>query len=301
VNIAIELKVPETSSADLWAVFRLARPERFRLERSSVTILNPARVPVAVAEIATPDADAFSKMGSMKEGQPLVPSEIIIEDSLVRGEAAGLRIRDAGAFRLVFTQTLFALGEWLLQAEPETPGMNASLRLAADLTNTTCLLGQGLFKSSESDAITGRQSPMEIRAHNNIVSVGSSAALVEQRFPLTAMDAHRSLSWVGERNYFDSIGQFWLVQTPGPLGEQRWDFQAWCDYWGPGEASGSHNEAVVWKTPWRLKEWARITAEDVQLDRDVEVNLPRAAVDGIDAGVTPSRIPTERTPAASSR
>jgi hypothetical protein len=301
VNVALELKVPETSSADLWAMFRLARPERFRLERSSVTVHNPARAPVAIAEVATPDADAFSKMGTMKEGQPLVPSEIIVEDCLIGGEAAGLRIRDAGAFRVVFTQSLFALGEWLLQAEPETPGMNATLRLTADFTNTTCLLGQGLLKASEGDAITGRQSPMEIRAHNNIFAVGPSAALIEQRFPLTAMDAHRSLSWVGERNYFDGIGQFWLVQTPGPLGEQRWDFQAWCDYWGPGEASGSHNEVVVWKTPWRLKEWARITAEDVQLDRDVEVNLPRGAADGADAGVNPSRLPAERVPVSSPR
>ncbi|HUQ68819.1 MAG TPA: serine/threonine-protein kinase [Planctomycetaceae bacterium] len=295
VNVAIELKVPETSSADLWAVFRLARPERFRLERSSVTILNPARVPAAVAEVATPDSDAFSKMGAMKEGLPLVPSEVIIEESLVRGEAAGLRIRDASAFRFVFSQTLFALDEWLLQAEPEAPGMNAALRLSVDLTNTTCLLGQGLLRSSDSEAITGRPTPIEIRAHNNIVAVGPSAALIEQHFPLTAMDAHRSLSWVGEHNYFDSIGQFWLVQAPGPLGEQRWNYQAWRDYWGPAEVSGSQNVPVVWKTPWRLKEWAKITAEDIQLDATTDDNPPRGAVDGLDAGATPSLLPAERT------
>jgi serine/threonine protein kinase len=293
VNVALELKVPETSSADLWAMFRLARPERFRLERSSVTILNPAHVAVAVAEIAAPDADAFSKMGAMKEGQPQIPSEVFIEDSLIRGEAAGLRIRDAGSLHVDFKQSLFALGEWLLQAEPETQSMSASLRLSIDLVQTTCLLGQGLLKSSESDAITGRQTPIEIRARNNIIAVGPSSALVEQRFPLTAMDARQSLIWVGERNAYDGIGQFWLVQTPGPQGEQRWDYRAWRDFWA-GETSGSQNESVVWKSPWRLKEWARITAEDVHLDADVEVNPPRGVADGVDAGVTPSRLPGER-------
>ncbi|MDZ4683734.1 MAG: serine/threonine-protein kinase [Planctomycetaceae bacterium] len=301
VNVAIELKVPETSSADLWAVFRLARPERFRLERSSVTILNPARVPVAVAEVAIPDSDAFSKMGAMKEGLPLVPSEVIIEESLVRGEAAGLRIRDASEFRFVFSQSLFALDEWLLQAEPEVQGMNAALRLSVDLTNTTCLLGQGLLRSSDSEAITGRPTPIEIRAHNNIIAVGPSAALIEQHFPLTAMDAHRSLSWVGEHNYFDSIGQFWLVQAPGPLGEQRWNYQAWRDYWGPAEVSGSQNVPVVWKTPWRLKEWAKITADDIQLDATTDDNPPRGAVDGLDAGATPSLLPMERTATSTPR
>jgi hypothetical protein len=229
----------------------------------------------------------------MKDGQPLTPTEILIDDSVVRGDAAGLRIRDVTAFRIVMTQSLFALGEWLLQAEPDPQGMNAALRLAVDLTNTTCLLGQGLLKTSDGEAITSRQTPIEIRAHNNVFAVGPSAAFIEQRFPTTAMDPHRSVIWVGERNYFDSVGQFWLVQMPGPLGEQRWDYQAWLNYWGPGEVSGSQNDALVWKTPWRLKEWARIAAEDVSLDLTAADN----PVDDDDAGVNISRLPVERAPA----
>lgn len=293
VNVAVELKVPETSSADLWAVFRLSRPERFRLERSLVTVLNPGRAPVAIAELSAPDSDTFSKMGTMKDGQPLVPPEIIIEDSIVRGEAAGLRIRDATSLHVEFRQSLFALGEWLFQAEPDPQGMNASLRLAVDLSNTTCLLGQGLLKTSDSEAITNRPSPLEIRAHNNVFAVGPSAAFIEQRFPSTAMDPHRSVIWVGEQNYFDSIGQFWLVQTPGPLGEQRWDYQAWRNYWGPGEISGSQNLALTWKTPWRLKEWARISAEDIPLEPLVSA-IPPAGPNDVEVGADADRLPAER-------
>ncbi|MBI1346214.1 protein kinase [bacterium] len=291
-NLAIEMQVRPGSTADLWAMFRIERPDRLRLQNVHLTIVNPSLLAAAVVESAAPATTSFTKMGAMKDALPVIPTEVLIEQSVIRGEANGLVLHDAMPFNLEFRQSLLAIGEWLVQQEFAPDVMSTSSRLSIDLTNTTCVLGQGLIRVVDDDDVSGRQLPIQITARNNIFSCGPGAPLIEQQFAMSTMDVRKFLIWSEEHNRFDGIDTFWLVRFVAPPEEDRWDFNAWKSWWERSEVSDSLNTPVVWAQPVRNRSFSQIRVQDVKHSVNGELQTANPLPDAL-LGAPLEQLPTE--------
>jgi serine/threonine-protein kinase len=294
VNVGLELHTPDLSNADLWALLSCARPERLRLQGVTATVVNPRHHAAALVELSPPVGDAISKMGLMKDGMPVAPTDILVDRSLLRGECAGFRIRDAAPMRCEFEQSLFAVGEWLLQADLPPLGMTPASRLTVSMNHITCLLGSGLYSATGGDDVTRRPWKAEFISRSSIFATGSKQPLFDQQLPMEQMDYREVFVWTGERNFFDDWDEFLAVRATGAADMPHWDFEAWCSFWGTGEALGSRNDPVRWARPWRERRWSEIATEDARLDAEAAANPPRdAAADGVDAGVAVEQLPRE--------
>jgi len=298
-NVALEMQVRPGSTADLWAMFRIERPDRLRLQNVHVTIVNPSLLAAAVVESVAPATSSFTKMGAMKDTLPVIPTEVLIEQSVIRGEASGLWLHDAMPFNVEFRQSALVLGEWLVQQELAPDVMNSALRLSIDLTNTTCVLGQGLLRSTDDDDVSGRQLPIHIVARNNILSMGTGAALIEQQLMQSTVDSRKSLTWSEEQNHFDAVDSFWLVRYQSPPDEERWGFDAWKNWWERSEVSDSLNTPVAWVQPVRSRPFSQLRLQDLALAAPLAVDSenrlpapqPGAALDQLPPEPAPPQEP----------
>jgi serine/threonine protein kinase len=294
VDLELHLEGPNLSPTDLWALISCARPDRLRLQNVIATIINPSHQAAAIVELAAPVGEGLSKMGMMKDGMPIERSVLVVDRSVLRGECSGFRIRDAVAIQCEFEQSLFAVGEWLIQAELPVNGMSPTEPLTVSLTHNTCLMGNGLYSAQGGDDVTRRQLAVRFSSRDNLFASASNQPLLDQQLPADQVDYRKLVGWTGERNFFDNLDQFWVVHTPTGAGMQQFDFEAWCSFWGSSETVGSQNEPIVWRRLWRQRRWSEIAADDASLDRTAAVNPPRSAgTDGLDAGATLEQLPGE--------
>lgn len=291
-NVALEMQVRPGSTADLWAMFRIERPDRLRLQNVHVTIVNPSLLAAAVVESVAPATSSFTKMGAMKDTLPVIPTEVLIEQSVIRGEANGLWLRDAMPFNIEFRQSALALGEWLVQQELAPDVMNSALRLSIDLTNTTCVLGQGLLRSVDDDDVSGRALPIQIVARNNLFSIGTGSALIEQQLAQATVDSRKSLTWSEEQNHFDAVEAFWLVRYQSPPDEERWGFDAWKNWWERSEVSDSLNTPVAWAQPVRSRPFSQLRLQDLVLTPPVAATS-ESSLPTLQPGAALDQLPSE--------
>lgn len=291
-NVALEMQIRPGSTADLWAMFRIERADRLRLQNVHATIVNPSQLAASLVESAAPSTISFTKMGAMKDALPVIPTEVLIEQSVIRGEANGFWLRDAVPFNLEFRQSVFVFGEWLVQQELAPDVMNSALRLSIDLTNTTSVLGQGLLRTIDDDDISGRQLPIQIVARNNIISTGPGAALIEQQFMQSMVDNRKSLTWSEEQNHFDAIDTFWLVRYQSPPEEQRWGFDAWKNFWERSDLSDSFNTSLGWSQRVRSRPYSQFQLQDLATASTTEDSVSSGLTTSVPGAVL-EQLPTE--------
>lgn len=297
-NVALELQLRPLPGVDLWSLFRLERPERLRLENAHVTVSNPSHAAATVIECASPPP-AFVKMGAMKDGQPVVATEILVERSVIRGEATGIRVRDAAPFNCDFRQSFFALGEWLLNSELAPDVMSPMMDISLSLTDNTCLLGQGLLRSVNEDDISGRQAKLKVSARSSLFSCAPGAGLIEQQFAQQTADFRQSLQWSGDRNHFDNVETMWLVRFNSPPSEDRWDFEVWRSFWNTGEAGSRHNQPIAWMSETRGQAWSKISPQGIWLSLQQQAVDAGPLQDQPKSGVSWDLLPAEPPPSTS--
>ncbi|GIX03206.1 MAG: hypothetical protein KatS3mg113_0212 [Planctomycetaceae bacterium] len=290
-NIELELRLPEFSAADTWAVISAMRPDRVRLQGVVVTLINPRQHPASVIEIAPASGESVVKMGAMKEGQAVVPVEILLERCLWRGEGNGVRHRDQFPLRLEAEQSLFALSEWFMVYDPsQLISTMPKVRLSLLLNQTTCLLGHGLYHGAVREEIAFDPPELEIVARGNIFSTRNQEPLLLQLAQSLAREERRLLSWSGENNHFDHLQQLWVVQAPGMMQLEQRDFESWRGFW-PAEAQSSRNDPIPWLRDWRQRPWNEILPDDVQRAADPAT---RSFSLTVEAGVAIEHLPRPR-------
>lgn len=292
-NVALELQVSQPAAVDRWALFRMERPERLKLDNVFLTIQNPAHVAAAFVESAAPPT-MIGKMGAMKDSQTQPGSELRLERTVLRGEAAGVWLGDALPVRVELQNSFVAIGEWFVNCELANDAMPQNMRLTLDLRNNTLLLGQGMLRTLRTDDVSGRLLPITILARSNLVSCGPGAALVEQLFTQESMELRRPVfEWTSDRNYFDALESFWHVRFDSPLDEDRWNFDAWRNRWGSSEVGSQTNQPMSWTPNWRNREWSQISPAAVRADLQSTALATGTPLNEPDAGVPWDLLPAE--------
>ncbi len=290
-NVGLELRVPEHGGTQGWTLFSLMRCDRLKLSGVTATIINPRRHQATLIEVVPPLGESMARMGTMKDGAPVVPMEVLVERSILRGETAGIRLRENVPLRIEIEQSLAAVAESMLLSEATLGGMQIPGRVTVQLTQSTLFFGSGLLHVASSEDLSGRPVPMEITARQSIFSCPADKPFIEQHVALESMENRKSLVWIGDGNLFDDVQTLWLVMaTAGNTPPQRWDFTAWRTYWGQGETTGAAQLTIPWVRPWRKTAWSEITRDDARYE-----TLPDTTSVMIDAlpGVLVEMLPGE--------
>jgi eukaryotic-like serine/threonine-protein kinase len=301
VNVDLTFAIPERIAADRWALFSLERPEKLQLHGVIITVANPNSQPASVIEQVAAAGQGLGNVGMMKNGMPAEPPKVSISESLIRGECDLIQLRDAVPVRFQIKDVLVALQGSLFHAMCQTELSNVeSERVTLELDHATCCLSEGLIVTEGIDNLTDRTPPLLVIARNNILSCGPNRPLIAMKDAGDLMDMQRLFFWNGDRNYYDSVAVFWQLggRQPAAMARQL-DFDAWRNYWGGNEGTGSTNAAVVWRTKPSDRSWTQMTADAVELNTMATANpAVNGASDGTNAGVTLSKLPS---PAANDR
>ncbi|MBC8115899.1 MAG: serine/threonine protein kinase [Candidatus Saccharimonas sp.] len=295
VNVDLTFAIPERIAADRWALFSLERPEKLQLHGVTITVANPNAQPACVIEQVAAAGQGLGNVGMMKNGMPAEPPKVSISESLVRGECDLILLRDAVPVRFQIKDVLVALQGSLFHAMCQTELANVeSERVTLELDHATCCLSEGLIVTEGIDNLTDRTPPMLVIARNNILSCGPNRPLIAMKDAGDLMDMQRLFFWNGDRNYYDSMAVFWQLGGRQPAATARQlDFDAWRNYWGGNEGTGSTNAAVVWRTKPSDRTWTKMTADAVELNTMATSNpAVNGASDGTNAGVTLSKLPS---------
>ena len=294
VNVDLTFTIPERITADRWALFSLERPEKLQLHGVTITVANPNAQPACVIEQVAAAGQGLGNVGMIKNGMPAEPPKVSISESLIRGECDLILLRDAVPVRFQIKDVLVALQGSLFHAMCQTELASAeSDRVTLELDHATCLLSDGLILTEGIDNLTDRTPPLLIIANNNILSCGPNRPLIAMKDAGDLMDMQRLFFWKGDRNYYDSPAVFWqLGGRQSAATARQLDFDAWRNYWGGNEGTGSTNAAVVWRTKPTDRSWTKMTADTAELNTMATSNpAVNGASDGSNAGVTLSKLP----------
>ena len=297
-NVDLSFTIPERIAADRWALFSLERPEKLQLHGVTITVANPNAQPACVIEQVAAAGQGLGNVGMMKNGMPAEPPKVSISESLIRGECDLILLRDAVPARFQIKDVLVALQGSLFHAMCQTELANVeSDRVTLEIDHVTCWLSEGLIVTEGIDNLTDRTPPMLVIARNNILWCGPNRPLIAMKDAGDLMDMQRLFFWNGDRNYYDSVAVFWQLGGRQPAATARQlDFDAWRNYWGGNEGTGSTNAAVVWRSKPSDRPWTKLTADAVELNTMATSNpAVNGASDGTNAGVTLSKLPSPAT------
>lgn len=302
INVDILMTIPERVTADRWALFSLERPRELQLQDVTVTVANPSSQSACVVEQKAAPGQGVGNMGIMKNGSPVEPPRISVVDSLIRGQCDLLYLRDAVSARFQVKDAVVALNGALLHAACQSEMNNSENdRFWIDLDSVTCLTYEGLIVTEGVNQLNDYTPPLTITARDNIFWCGPNRPLISMIDSSDLMEMQRRFVWTGDRNHYDSLAIFW--QLGGRLGlatSRQLDFDAWRNYWGSGEGTGSINSPVKWhvKSPDKsgpvTVPWSKVDYSAVELD---VISNPTTRVPGASLSNLPA-IPVDRTNSA---
>lgn len=287
VNVDLVMVVPNRVGADRWAMFSLERPERVQLKGVTATMTNPHNKAACVFEQRSPVGQGIDGMGIRKNGMPLIPPELLVTESFVRGVCEFIVMRDPVPSRFEVKDSVIGVDGNLLQLKLviDSLGMDRE-SISLELERVTCLLGQSLLSVEGMGGLTERLPPIFLDARNNVISCGMTRPLISMRGLAEFMDFQQSFSWKGDHNFYNNIDTFLEISTSQLLGNQNLDHSQWKSFWGSNEGVRSINSRVM-KTP--DKSFSNLTYEDVALS--TESNALRGASDGYAAGAPLKKLP----------
>ena len=288
VNVDVIMEVPNRAGTDRWALFSLERPEKVQLTGVTLTLKNLYNKSACLFEQRAPVGQGLDGMGVRKTGMPVVPPELLLSESFVRGAGDFIVLRDPVPARFEIKDSVIGVEGNLLQLKlvMESLGMERE-SISLELEHVTCLLGQSLLSVEGMGGITERLPPLFLNARNNVISCGPGRPLISLRGLAEYMDFQQSFSWKGDLNFYNDIETFLEISTAQLTGNQNLDHAQWRLHWGTNEGVRSINLQVL-KSPG--KSFSSLTEADVLLSTESNPAV-KGASDGYAAGAPIRKLP----------
>ena len=289
VNVDLVMVVPNRVSSDRWAMFSLERPEKVQLKGVTITITNPHNKAACVVEQRAPVGQGLDGMGLRKNGMPVIPPELLLTESFVRGVCDFIVLRDPVPARFELKDSVVGVDGNLLQLKlvMNPVGMEKE-SISLGLEHVTCLLGQSLLSVEGMGGLTEKLPPIFVDARNNVISCGPNRPLITMRGLAEFMDFEQSFSWKGDLNFYNNIETFLDISTSQLTGSfPPFDQSQWKSFSRNYEGVQSINLKVV-NTP--DKSFSSLTPDDVALSAESNPAV-KGASDGYAAGAPMKKLP----------
>ena len=287
VGVQFQLTIPEEVSGTQYSLFGVSHPARLELSRVAGTIKNERRDLVQAAFISSiVDSSKMPSDMTMPVGS-LQTMDVETTDCLFRGDASFAQLGFRVPSEFTLSHSAFALRDDLIRVDAGgLPAQRTDLHLT--LKHVTAVFDSSLVRFH---GYAGQEvnSTLHCLSRNSIhTCAGSSdqASLIFTEGAVSAEDARKMLAWEGDRNFYNQMERFWLIEGV----QDELSLEDWLSVWGPSQEVGAANVPV----PWTIPEWtlavpmARVTSVEFEIDRDVAA---LAATDGSSAGCDISRLP----------
>jgi serine/threonine protein kinase len=288
INVDLIMTIPNRAESQRWAMFSLERPEKVQLKGVTVTMTNPFNKEACVFEQRAPMGQGIDGTSLRKNGMPVVPPELLVTESFVRGAGDFIVLRDPVPARFEVKDSVIGVDGNLVQLKlvMESLGMERE-SISLELEHVTCLLGQSLLAVEGMGSLTEKLPPIFIDARNNVISCGPSRPLISMRGLAEFMDFQQSFSWKGDLNFYNNIETFLEIATSQLVGNQNLDYAQWKSFWGKNEGILSVNLRVM-KLP--EKPITTLTQDDIALLTESNPAI-KGASDGYAAGAPLKKLP----------
>lgn len=297
-HVDLEVRIPDEATAGRWVIFNLQRAGDVRLKGVNLTVVNPGRLPTAIAEVSAAPGQPLSTMGMMTGTQTKEPVQFEVTESLVRGGTQLFAARDGEAAQVVIEQSVLALTGTVLSVYGSMEAPDDSSLITLTIKHATNLLGGNLIRLDSSEDLASELPHVHVDARSSLFALTSELPLVDAIRSNDDLDNFRRLfTWTSERNFFDQVTTFLSVISRAnmtamkPLG-----FEEWKRYWG-SSIEGPRNQPILWRTNWRNRDFIELTKASAGLD-EFAANNPAVsgAPDGSDAGADLTRLPADPLP-----
>jgi eukaryotic-like serine/threonine-protein kinase len=285
VGVQFQMSIPETASGQQYSLFGVSNPARLELSRVAGTITNPRRVKASFVSSIVDSAKMPSDM-PMPAGSPQT-MDIEATDCLFRGGGSFAQVAFKTPAQFSLSNSAFALQDDLLRIDAGSQSTQRT-KLGLTLKHVTATFDSSLIRY---ESFGGQEvnATVHCLSRNSIFSfTGSSqrSSLILSEGAASSEDARKMLTWEGDRNFYNQLDQFWLMEGS----QDSLTFDDWLSVWGPTQEVGAANGPIPWSVPeWTLAVALKeVTAAEFALDGDAP---GLAATDGSSAGCDPSRLP----------
>lgn len=285
VGVQFQMSIPETASGQQYSLFGVSSPARLELSRVAGTITNPRRVKASFVSGILDSSKMPSDM-PMPAGSPQT-MDVEATDCLFRGGGSFAQVAFKTPAQFTLTNSAFALQDDLLRIDAGSQSMQRT-RLGLTLKHVTAAFDSSLVRF---EGFAGQEvnSTVHCLSRNSIYSfTGTSqrSALILAEGAVSSEDARKMLLWEGDRNFYNQLDRFWLMEGS----QDSLTFDDWMSVWGPTQEVGAANGPIPWAVPeWTLAVALReVTAAEFALDPEAS---GLAATDGSSAGCDASRLP----------
>ncbi|NLE37938.1 MAG: serine/threonine protein kinase [Pirellulaceae bacterium] len=290
VNVAIEMDIPPELPAGQWVLWEMERAASLRLRQSSLTVRNGLGHDVTVFRARpSPETD---RIGSTREGEPAAPTEIEIDDCVIRGRATIVRAEGLQPVQLAWNNGLLVTDQWFLWAQGGDRDAATGDAIVIRLKHLTGVVGQGLCRLDNSRLAPARQLPVRVDCSDSLLLVTSPQGALIELLGEYPHNLQEWFTWTGDRNGYSGSTVFHRMDDlTYHLPPEVLDFQEWQNRW-PGHDIHSR--------------WGRIdfagaidsgrspdsfTAADFRLTDSRENWARGGASDGNDLGAALDRLP----------
>ena len=302
-KVDLVMNVPNRFKGDRWALFSLERAEKVQLNLVNLTLDNPHNNPACAFEQRASAGRGLEGMGIKNDGMPVVPPELLLTNSLVRGNGDFIVMQDPVAARFDLKDVAIGLDGNLLQVKLVTESLGAEREsISLELDHVTFRFGQSLISVEGTGGATEKLPKIFVFARNNILSCGRdqttardqlsnrNQAMISMRGLAEFMDFQKSFSWRGNLNFYDRLETFVELSLTQPYGIRQLEYADWKSLTNEGVGSSNQNQAVVWKSKWSEKSYANLTDVNFALAAESQP-AGKGASDGNAAGVTLEKLP----------
>ena len=281
VNVDLVMTVPNQVGSERWTMFSLERPEKVQLQGCTLTVQNPQGKSACVFEQRTSVGQGLESIGIRNDGMPVVPPELLLTETLVRGNADFIVMRDPVPARYELKDSAVGIDGNLLQLNlvMDSKGMERE-SITLELEHFTFRSGQSLLSVEGSGGQTEKLPPIIVYARNNVIACGANKPLISMRGLTDFMDFTKSFSWRGNFNFYDNVDTFLDISTIQTTNSRKMDHNAWKGL--TSEGVGSSNAQVNWRTKTVDRTYANATSKSFELVNDQPAT--RGGSDGYSVG-----------------
>lgn len=283
VNVEFLLSVPESATAERYALFGLTRPEQLQLDQVNVTIENGSARPAAVVDI-TPIAGRMPVDMPKPVSAARKKTTVEFQNCMIRGEADLVSLSPTGDIAISVENSAVSLKHNLLHVREVEMTVTSSPEISLSIEDVSTLLGGSLLRMSGPVSIDTPR--FSIHAADSIFSSAVDVPLVHIEAEVPSEEAQRMLEWSGVGNFFDRIEIFWTMEES----DEVLGFDEWRQHWGSQRTVSPWNGELSWAERPRIPDQdfdhAKGTSAAFVLDAGTEAPNPaiQGSADGSDAG-----------------
>ena len=206
VNVAIEMDIPPELPAGQWVLWEMERAASLRLRQSSLTVRNGLGHDVTVFRARpSPETD---RIGSTREGEPAAPTEIEIDDCVIRGRATIVRAEGLQPVQLAWNNGLLVTDQWFLWAQGGDRDAATGDAIVIRLKHLTGVVGQGLCRLDNSRLAPARQLPVRVDCSDSLLLVTSPQGALIELLGEYPHNLQEWFTWTGDRNGYSGSTVF---------------------------------------------------------------------------------------------